>query len=101
MVDFLVRLLLAFGARFRSWARLQAENVALRQQLRVLNRKARTRVRLRNVDGPILVWMYRPFPSILDAIVIVKPETVLRWHQRSFRVYWRVKPFRGAKHHVI
>ena len=54
--------------------RLQAENVALRQQLLVLNRKAPTRVRLRNVDRLVLVWLYRILSSILDAIVIVKPE---------------------------
>jgi len=46
---------------------------------------------LRNIDRLVLVWLYRVFPSILDAIVIVKPETVLRWHRRGFRAYWRWK----------
>jgi hypothetical protein len=39
----------------------------------------------------LLVWLYRLFPSILDAIIIVQPETVIRWHRRGFRAYWRWK----------
>jgi hypothetical protein len=37
------------------------------------------------------VWLYRLFPAVLSAIVIVKPETVIRWHRRGFRAYWRWK----------
>jgi transposase InsO family protein len=57
----------------------------------VLSRKSRSRVRLRNIDRLIFVWLYRCFPSILNAIIVVKPETVIRWHQRGFRAYWRWK----------
>jgi putative transposase len=32
----------------------------------------------------ILVWLYRLFPALLDAITVVKPETVIRWHRRGF-----------------
>jgi len=39
----------------------------------------------------MLVWLYQFFPSILNAIFIVKPETVIRWHRRGFRAYWRRK----------
>ena len=67
----------------------EAEILVLRQQLLVLSRKAPKRARLRNIDRLILVWLSRLFPSLLDAIVIVKPETVLRWHRRGFRAYWR------------
>jgi len=42
----------------------------------------------------ILVWLSRLFPAVLDAIVIVKPETPLRWHRRGFRAYWRWKSWR-------
>lgn len=52
----------------------------------VLNRKRLARPRLRNIDRLVLMWLYRLFPSVLDAIIIVKPETVLRWHRRGFRV---------------
>lgn len=46
---------------------------------------------LRNIDRRILVWLYRLFPSILDAIIVVKPETVIRGHRRGLRAYWRSK----------
>ena len=46
---------------------------------------------LRNIDRLILVWLYRFFPSILNAIIVIKPETVIRWHRRGFRAYWRWK----------
>jgi len=60
----------------------------------VLCRRLPARLRLRNVDRLILVWLYRLFPSLLDAIIIVKPETLLRWHRRGFRAYWRWKSWR-------
>jgi transposase InsO family protein len=81
--------MVVFRARFKSRARLEAENLVLRQQLLVLNRRLPTRLRLRNIDRLILVWLYRLYPSLLDAIIIVKPETLLRWHRRGFRAYWR------------
>jgi Homeodomain-like domain len=67
----------------------------LRQQLLVLNRRSAAR-RLRNIDRLILVWLCRLFPSMLDAVVIVKPETVLRWHRRGFRTCWRLKSWRRS-----
>ena len=89
MVAFLIQLLCAIRSRFTRRARLEAENLLLRQQLVVLRRKSPTRVRLWNIDRLLLVWLYRLYPSLLDAIIIVQPETVLRWHQRGFRAYWR------------
>jgi transposase InsO family protein len=65
--------------------------MVLRQQVIVLSRKSRSRVWLRNIDRLIFVWIYRLFPSILNAITVVKPETVIRWHRRGFRAYWRWK----------
>jgi hypothetical protein len=91
MVAFLTQLLLAIRSRFTRRARLEAENLILRQQLVVLRRKSPTRVRLRNIDRLLLVWLYRLYPSLLDAIIIVQPETVIRWHRRGFRAYWRWK----------
>jgi transposase InsO family protein len=89
MIEILRALVLLFGLRIRSQARVEAENLVLRQQLNVLGRKSSVRARLRNIDRLIFVWLYRFFPSILNAITIVKPETVIRWHQRGFRAYWR------------
>ena len=61
----------------------------MRQQLLVLRRSAPARVRLRNTDRLIFVWLYRLFPSLLDAAVIFKPETLVRWHRGGFRLFWR------------
>ena len=78
MVDFLIKFLLVVRSRLKSRARLAAENLVLRQQVIVLSRKSGSRVWLRNIDRLIFVWIYRRFPSILDAITVVKPETVIR-----------------------
>ena len=91
MVEFLIKLLLVTRSQLKSSARLQAENIVLHQQVIVLSRKAGSRVRLRNIDRQIFVWIYRLFPSILNAITVVKPETIIRWHRRGFRAYWRWK----------
>src|SRR5260370_26800101 len=91
MVAFLSQLLLTIRSRFTRRARLEAENLLLRQQLVVLRRKSQARVRLWNIDRLLLVWLYRLYPALLDAIIIVQPETVIRWHQRGFRAYWRWK----------
>jgi len=74
-----------------SRASREAEILVLRQQLMVLSRKSRKRVRLQNIDRLVLVWLYRIFPSMLDAIVVIKPETVIRWHRRGFQAYWHWK----------
>jgi hypothetical protein len=91
MVAFLTWLRLLVGSWFKSRARLEAENIVLRQQVIVPSRRSRTRVRLRNFDRLIFVWLYRLLPSVLDAILIVKPETVIHWHRRGFRAYWHWK----------
>jgi len=75
-------------ALFKSKSRLEAENAALRQQLTVLRRKARGRVRLTSGDRLFFVELYRWFPSILKVITIVRPETRVHWHRAGFRRYW-------------
>jgi hypothetical protein len=91
MVAFLIQLLLVFRSRFSRRARLEAENLLLLQQLIVLRRQHPKRVRLLNIDRLLFVWLYRLYPSLLDAIIIIQPETVIRWHHRGFRAYWRGK----------
>ena len=78
MVAFLTQLLLAIRSWFTRRVRLEAENLILRQQLVMLRRKSPARVRLWNIDRLLFVWSYRLFPSLLDAIIIVQPETVIR-----------------------
>src|SRR6266481_9773398 len=76
---------------FKSKSRLEAENAALRRQLIILQRKKRGRVHLTNGDRLFLVMLYRWFPSVLEAITIIRPETLVRWHRVGFRRYWRWK----------
>ena len=76
---------------FKSKSRLEAENAALRHQLIVLQRRVRGRVQLTNGDRLFLVQLYRWFPSVLNAITIIRPETLIRWHHAGFRRYWRWK----------
>src|ERR1700704_923164 len=70
---------------------LEAENAALRQQVAILQRKVRGRVRLTNSDRLFFVLLYRWFPSILKTMTIIEPETLVRWHRAGFRRYWRCK----------
>jgi hypothetical protein len=76
---------------FTSQARLHAEIAVLRQQVIVLQRKSSGRVRLSNADRWFFVQLYRMFPSILQALHIIRPETLVRWHRAGFRSYWRWK----------
>ena len=82
MIEFLIKFLLVARTRLKSRARLEAENIVLWQQAIVLSRKSGSRVWLRNIDRLNFVWIYRLFPSILNAITMIKPETVIRWHRR-------------------
>jgi hypothetical protein len=66
---------------------LALENLALRQQLAVLNRRCR-RPKLRKLDRFFWVLLSRSWEHWKETIVIVKPETVLRWHRRRFASYW-------------
>ena len=82
--------------RFRSKASLEAEILALRHQLNVLRRTSPRRPVFSNFDRMIFVCLYRIAPRILDAITIVEPETVIRWHRAGFRSFWRWKSSRRA-----
>ena len=81
----------AFVARFRSTGALEAENLVLRQQINVLRRTAPKRPRFSSIDRLIFVGLYRLFPNVRDALAILKPDTVIRWHRAGFRAYWRWK----------
>jgi hypothetical protein len=76
---------------FKAKSRLEAENAALRHQLTVLQGKVRGRVQFTNSDRLFFIQLYRWVPSILKAITIIRPETVVRWHRAGFRRYWRWK----------
>ena len=91
MMALLCFVLTVLASLFKSKSRLEAENAALRHQLIVLRRKVRGRVRLTNNDRLFFVQLYRWFPSALKAIMIIRPETIVRWHRAGFRRYWRWK----------
>jgi transposase InsO family protein len=91
MITLLCFFLTLFASPFKSKSRLEAENAALRHQLIVVQRKMRGRVHLTNGDRLFLVQLYRWFPSVLRAIMIIRPETLVRWHRSGFRRYWRWK----------
>ena len=77
-----------------SRARLQLENIALRQQVAVLKRD-RPRPQLHPLDRVFWVFVSRLWPRWKDALVIVKPETVVGWHRQGFRLYWKWKSCHG------
>jgi hypothetical protein len=86
----LVNLLLGYvWSCFQSREPSKAEVVVLRHQLNVLRRKAPKRPKLSGSDRALFVWLCRLFPSIVSAITIVRPETIIRWHQAGFRIWWR------------
>ena len=57
----------------------------------MLRRKLRGRVSLSSGDRLFFVWLYRLFPSISRVMLIVRPDTLVRWHRAGFRCYWRWK----------
>jgi transposase InsO family protein len=88
----LVRLLCGWVLDWlRSPEQLRAENAVLRHQLNILRRKTPRRPKLSRLDRALLVWLYRLFPRVTDALTIVRPETVIGWHRAGFRAWWRWK----------
>src|SRR5436305_2839573 len=81
----------ALTGLFRSRAALEAEVLVLRHQLNVLQRKSPKRPAFGNIDRLVFGGLYRLAPEVLDALKILKPQTVIRWHRAGFRAYWRWK----------
>src|SRR5258706_7130912 len=91
MIGLFCFVLAVVTSSFKSKLRLEAENAVLRHQLIVLQRRVRGRVQATNNDRWFLVQMYRWFPSILQVLTIIRPETLVSWHRAGFRSYWRWK----------
>src|SRR5450631_4181082 len=89
----MLTLLSALGSllsfRLRSRASLELELVALRHQVTVLHRQRPGQPRLFSTDRLLWVWLYRIWPQVLNTMVLVKPATVVQWHRKGFRLYWR------------
>ena len=89
MIEFLRLILHIIASFFKPRTKLVAEILILRQQLNVLRRQVSKRPQLSNTDRFLFVWLYRWFPSVLSAIAILRPETIIRWHRAGFQSYWR------------
>src|SRR3977135_2608935 len=89
MIIILSALVSLLSFRFRSRASLELELIALRPQGAVLRRQHPGRPRLCRADRLLWVWLYRIWPQALHIMVLVKPATVLQWHRKGFRLYWR------------
>jgi putative transposase len=87
--------LLSVRSWFRTRAALQVEILALRHQLTVLKRSHRGRLRLNSTDRLLWVWLSRFWSHWRSALVLVKPETVISWHRKGCRWYWRWKSRKG------
>jgi len=80
-------ILCAVVGLFRSRAPLQGEILVLRHQLNVLRRKSPKRVAFSNVDRLLFTGLYRLAPTVLEALKILKPETLIRWHRQPVSVF--------------
>src|SRR6266850_7934209 len=88
----MLTLLFSLGDCFRARAVLQAEILALRHQVLVLHRSSRGhKLRLRWADRVLWVWLSRLWGDWRSALLLVKPETVIAWHRKGFRLYWTWK----------
>jgi len=84
----LIRLVFGFIVDlFRSRAALEAEILVLRQQIIVLRRRKPARLPFMPTDKLVLGWVCRVFPNARDALAIVRPKTVVRWHRAGDCVY--------------
>jgi hypothetical protein len=84
MIGLLCFALTVLASPFKSKLRLEAENAVLRHQLVVLRRQLKGRALLTNNDLWFFVQLYRWFPSILPVAMIIRPETLVRWHRAGF-----------------
>ncbi len=80
----------------RTRKQLLAENAFLRQQLLVAARRVK-KPRLRASDRILLVALAAMFSRWRDALMLVKPETLLRWHRAGFRILWRWRSRRRSR----
>ncbi|MDB4278679.1 hypothetical protein N9917_03680, partial [Deltaproteobacteria bacterium] len=90
MIVLLYALLGTARSSLKSQRELALENLALRQQLAILHRKSK-RPKLHNADRAFWVALCRLWPDWQNALILVKPETVIGWHRKGFRLYWTWK----------
>ncbi|MGB2808160.1 MAG: integrase core domain-containing protein [Sedimentisphaerales bacterium] len=79
---------------FVSRSNLIIENLALRQQLTVQQRTIK-RPKLKRQDRLFWAWLSQTWPDWKSTLIVVKPETVIKWHRQGFNLYWRWKSVAG------
>src|SRR6266404_5873006 len=84
----------ALRAALRTRTDLTLENLALRQQLALLRRRSK-RPQFALLDRLLWVWLSNQWAGWRDALHVVRPETVIRWHRQGFRAFWTWKSRRG------
>ena len=90
MMKMLLRLLLNILLGPQKDSDLVLENLALRQQLAILKRHKK-RPQIRTKDRLFWIMLCRFWSNWREALVIVKPDTVVRWHKKGFKIFWRFK----------
>jgi hypothetical protein len=81
----------ALSSVLRTRATLQLENLALRHQIGILQRSVKKRPRLTAADRILWAWLCGVWSDWRSALVTVKPETVIAWHRKGFRLFWTWK----------
>ena len=87
----------AFSSLFRARAALQLENLALRHQIVVRQRSVKNRPKLTAADRILWSWLCGIWSDWRSALVIVKPETIIAWHRKGFRLFWTWKIRHGPQ----
>ena len=91
MKTVLVPLLETLVDLLRSRASLHLEMLALRQQLAMVANRNNKRLRFRLSERIFWLWLYQLWPRCLQTLMIFKPDTLVRWHRKGFRLYWTWK----------
>jgi len=91
MSSLFVALFALVASSFRTRAALQAEILALRHQLAVLQKNAPRRLHFHRCDRLLWVVLSRLWSSWRRCLQMVQPDTVLRWHRRAFAWHWTRK----------
>ena len=95
MHNVMIALISGILAGFRTRVALQVEIVALRHQLNVMRRSVPIRPKLHASDRFLWVLFSRLWPDWRSALILIKPETVIAWHRKGFRLFWTWKSEHG------
>ena len=90
MIKKLIKLIKTFLSKFNLISNLTAENLALRQQLIVLNRSIK-RPKFKAKDRLFWIMLFRFWGNWKDSLILVKPETIVGWHRKGFGLFWKWK----------